>query len=318
MSEEATSATEMEVGMEINCNNSGKSALNFSISRLLSAGAEQRRKQQEKGRQSNGKNNNNNVVKTHKHTIHHRAGPHQEASEVSKHVTTRHGDDEEVQAESDCSDETDKHNNIAGDSDSDEIEMDDAEERGSKDKGRSDTPQSRGDSDNRSSPESQHGQSNYHHHLSQLQESHLASSASYNPSTMEGLTSMNPFPMLGYSSIFLPNFPCPLTSSPNHVIRVPAHRPMSNFQLFGQSGLGQHNPLDMNSSPLFSTFDPRSSLLLKDRLNGENRFQTIAYLAYIIDTYECMNHEHGGKLILGSNRIFSLFLWINSNQSIIY
>jgi len=85
---------------------------------------------------------------------------------------------------------------------------------------------------------------------------------------------LNPFPVFGYSSIFLPNFPCPLTSPANHVIRVPAHRPMSNFQMFGQSaaGLPSHPNLSMNelnASPLFSNFDPRSSLLLKDRLSGK-------------------------------------------------
>lgn len=81
---------------------------------------------------------------------------------------------------------------------------------------------------------------------------------------------MNPFPVFGYSSIFLPNFPCPLTSPSNHVIRVPAHRPMSNFQMFTQSGHPSMN--EINASPLFSNFDPRSSLLLKDRLSGKSCF----------------------------------------------
>jgi len=79
----------------------------------------------------------------------------------------------------------------------------------------------------------------------------------------------NPFPMFGYSSIFLPNYPCPFTSpASNNVIRVPAHRPLANFPLLGQHNFSHGNPLDLNAAPLFSNFDPRSSLLLKDRLTG--------------------------------------------------
>jgi hypothetical protein len=283
MSEGTITCSEMEA-LAMHCDKSEKSGLNFSISRLLSAGAERFNQESNNKNNKQGKNNNNNNVinnknhHQHKHTIHHRA-TRQDSTELEKHVITRHGDEEVVQGgggggDSDCSDETDNPTVPPHENDSDsEIEMDDPEEERSKEGDKvgnrsSSTPQSRGDS-NRSSPES-HSQSNYHHHLSQ--ESHLASSpAIYNPSAMEALGGgMNPFPMLGYSSIFLPNFPCPLTSSPNHIIRVPAHRPMSNFQLFGQSGLGPHN-MDMNSaSPLFSTFDPRSSLLLKDRLNGKS------------------------------------------------
>lgn len=231
----------------------GKSPLNFSISRLLSAGAAVEASESKSKTSRPPTNNNNNVTsnRNHKHTIHYRAS----SPAPEKHVTTRHDD-----VSSDSCDETEDSSRRQrnGDRSDSDIEMDDPDEDG---KGGG-SPQS-----NRSTPESdgRYG----HHHPSQLASS---SSPSY-PGNMEGLGVMNPFPMLGYSSIFLPNFPCPITSSPNHVIRVPAHRPMSNFGLFGQSGLAPHNPLDMNSAPLFSTFDPRSSLLLKDRLNGEWNFK---------------------------------------------
>lgn len=323
MSEEAVISSEMETTV-VNSDKLEKSALNFSISRLLSGAADRQNNtgRRNKINNSSSKNNNNNVSnnhhhehKKHHHTIHHRSNHHDSGNH--HHVTRHHENDEINQnngpGESDSSEEVDIHHN----SDSD-IEMDDPEDgnrSGSTSKldddhhendnienhkGRSESPHSRGDQEcgttnsNRSTPDSPHqALRNYHlHQLAQQHESHLTSSSPYNTSGLEGFGSgangahggsVNPFPMLGYSSIFLPNFPCPLTSPPNQVIRVPAHRPMSNFQLFGQSGLGHHNPLDLNASPLFSSFDPRSSLLLKDRLNGKlsmriNNFNSIHYI----------------------------------------
>ncbi|OXA53123.1 homeobox protein Hmx [Folsomia candida] len=286
MSEEAiTSSSDMEAE---NCDKmSSKSPLNFSISRLLSA-AENNNKvattTNNKGKQTitTSSNNNNNGTasnRNHKHTIHYRAQQQSPPPTNSdKHVTTRHGQDSPHArggggGESDSCDETDDPHHQ---SDS-EIEMDDPDDGNNMGtKGGDSPPTSNHSHSNRSSPESQsHHSSGGGYHLGGHHASHLASSSpgsAYGPGSMEGIGGMNPFPMLGYSSIFLPNFPCPITSSANHIIRVPAHRPMSNFQLFGQSGLGPHNPLDMNSAPLFSTFDPRSSLLLKDRLNASLAF----------------------------------------------
>ena len=118
----------------------------------------------------------------------------------------------------------------------------------------------------------------HHHHQQQMHQAMNASdphSHNHNggipgiPNSSANSTNPgNPFPVFGYSSIFLPNFPCGLGSPPNHIIRVPAHRPLTNFPLYGQSTLGHPSLSELNASPLFSNFDPRSSLLLKDRLNG--------------------------------------------------
>jgi len=223
--------------------------------------------------------------------------------ESDSEVDVRNSEDSEVEmddADDSCSNNNNSsvgnNNNRSGSSGSKSVDHDNDYRHGS--------PGSKtGDGDcgnsNRSTPDSQnaHGAHQQHPHLeSQLsirEHQHAASLHSANEhlrSSIENLSSncnnhdsptsvsnagqtlggVNPFPMFGYSSIFLPNFPCPITS-PNQVIRVPAHRPMSNFQLFGQSALGQHSPLDLNATPLFSNFDPRNSLLLKDRLHGKSQ-----------------------------------------------
>jgi len=223
---------------------------------------------------------------------------------------SHHSDDSEVEMD-DCGDEVtggrrtgsvvSKYDDQLDNDQSDQHNHDDGESNRRKRMRSGSSHNSRGDQDcgttnsNRSTPESPQQHSYHHHHqlhqLSQQHESHLTSptsSAGYNHGSLEGLSGAggphgpNPFPMLGYSSIFLPNFPCSLTSPANQVIRVPAHRPMSNFQLFGQSGLGPHNPMDLNAAPLFSTFDPRSSLLLKDRLNGKKQ---LTFLSIISSVY---------------------------------
>lgn len=182
------------------------------------------------------------------------------------------------------------NNNRTGSSGSKSVDHDNDYHHGSPESKGTGDEERDGENSNRSTPDSQNAHAMLQQHHSHLQaqlahQLHVGGGGSDNlRSSIENLSSngnnhdspgqnalgggVNPFPVFGYSSIFLPNFPCPITS-PNQVIRVPAHRPMSNFQLFGQSALGQHGGLDLNATPLFSNFDPRNSLLLKDRLHGK-------------------------------------------------
>ncbi|CAG7824452.1 unnamed protein product [Allacma fusca] len=249
MSEETAFSSEMEAtdglsekSLPVN-NGQDSPSLNFSISRLLGgSGASQ------SSNNNNSNNNNNNNSSNSSARAHHN---HRERhpSYHSNH-NNHHTEDHEGR--------------LSGYHDRDtDPETDHYKEKGSGGGGHT------SDSDARNSD-------------SELEESHPGSKHNDRDLDLDrdrdcGITSdhhhpsadaLNPFPVFGYTSIFLPNFPCPLTSPPNHVIRVPAHRPMSNFQIFGQSNLAHHNPLDLNAAPLFSNFDPRSSLLLKDRLNA--------------------------------------------------
>lgn len=222
---------------------------------------------------------------------------HHHMMESDSDVDVRNSEDSEVEmddVDDSCSNNNNSsvgnNNNRSGSSGSKSVDHDNDYRHGSPDSKTGDDADC-GNS-NRSTPDSQiahGGMLEQHPHLqSQLASHHQHLAALHAASGVENLSSngnnhdsptgsgqnvlgggVNPFPVFGYSSIFLPNFPCPITS-PNQVIRVPAHRPMSNFQLFGQSALGQHAGLDLNATPLFSNFDPRNSLLLKDRLHGKH------------------------------------------------
>ena len=218
-------------------------SLNFSISRLLGGGGV--------GASSAHEISHSRRGRDHYHSNHHR---NSYDSNQSRHGGDEQDRDTDVENDQCNNNNKDKDISVAGDHSSD----------------------SEGRNSDSEPEESEHGKLNGRD-LSVERERDCSGNGggSFPPNhhhhhptgaTTDGL---NPFPVFGYTSIFLPNFPCPLTSPPNHVIRVPAHRPMSNFQIFGQSNLSHHNPLDLNAAPLFSNFDPRSSLLLKDRLNGK-------------------------------------------------